>query len=172
MGLPEAWGPDMLAVGLSRHVSSIRRRSRQLVLAGVVAVVTFGLAAYGEQAAMPAATAEPTDAATVAAAALAPPSAELIEQGRSVADANGCLTCHSTDGSTLVGPSWQGLFGSEKALADGSSVTVDDDYIRMSILDPDAQIAPGFDSGLMPKTFADTLSDDDIDAIIGFIRSL
>ena len=70
------------------------------------------------------------------------------------------------------GPSWQGLFGSEEKLADGGSVTVDDAYLRESILAPDAKITEGFQAGLMPKTFADTLSASDVNDLIALIGSL
>ena len=48
----------------------------------------------------------------------------------------GCNACHTTDGSVLTGPTWLGLYGSQEELTDGTSVTVDDEYIRESILDP------------------------------------
>ncbi len=148
-------------------------------------VVTAALvAACGEAATTSEATATPEPTATAVVELTAAPVAEPTATeaasapagdaaaGRLVAEGNGCQACHSTDGSSGVGPSWQGLFGTEEQLADGSSVTVDADYIRTSINDPDAQITEGFDSGLMPKTYADTLSDEDIEAIIAYIQSL
>ncbi|MCP5095605.1 MAG: cytochrome c oxidase subunit II [Chloroflexi bacterium] len=60
-----------------------------------------------------------------------------------------CQGCHSLDGTVGAGPSWQGVYGITETLADGSSVTVDDEYIRDSILEPDSQIVEGFSDGLM-----------------------
>lgn len=85
---------------------------------------------------------------------------------------NGCAACHSIDGSTILGPSWQGIYGREEHLTDGSSVIVDDAYIRESIVDPNAKIVEGFQPNLMPATFGTTLSDADIDAIIAYMKGL
>ena len=80
----------------------------------------------------------------------------------------GCNACHSTDGTVLVGPSWQGIYGSQEALEGGGSATVDGDYIRESINTPDAQLVEGF-GNLMPVL---GLSDTEIDSIIEYIKSL
>jgi cytochrome c oxidase subunit 2 len=65
----------------------------------------------------------------------------------------GCQSCHSIDGSTLAGPTWLGLFGSEELLADGSTVTVDEQYLLKSILQPSAQVVEGFPDGVMQATY-------------------
>ena len=49
--------------------------------------------------------------------------------GRQVAESTGCFACHSLDGTQVVGPTWQGLWGREIPLADGSTVLADADYI-------------------------------------------
>jgi cytochrome c551/c552/heme/copper-type cytochrome/quinol oxidase subunit 4 len=82
----------------------------------------------------------------------------------------GCNACHSTDGSALVGPSWQGLYGTQESLDDGSTVTVNDEYIKESIQDPNAKITAGFTAGLMPPTLG--VSDDEIPHIIEYMKSL
>ena len=84
--------------------------------------------------------------------------------------AYGCLACHSTDGSALVGPTWQGLYGTQEALEDGTSVTVNDGYIKESIQDPNAKITAGFTAGLMPPTLG--VKDEEIPHIIEYIKSL
>lgn len=66
----------------------------------------------------------------------------------------GCNACHSLDGSPLVGPSWLGIYGRQTQLADGTTITADDDYIRNSILNPNGQVVAGFDPN-MPINFAD-----------------
>ena len=92
--------------------------------------------------------------------------------GQTLALNNGCTACHSVDGSVLVGPSWQGIYGSQEALTDGTTVTVDDAYIKESIVDPNIKIVEGFLPNLMPQTFGDTFSDSDIEAITEYIKSL
>ena len=84
---------------------------------------------------------------------------------------SGCLACHSVDGSIVVGPSWQGIFGKTETLEDGGTAVVDADYLRESIVDPAAKIVAGF-ANSMPTNFGDTLSADDVANIIAYIESL
>lgn len=93
-----------------------------------------------------------------------------VELGEQLTQQNACTTCHSTDGTDLLGPSFQGLFGSESPLESGGTVTVDENYLRESILNPQAEIRKGFQP-VMPS-FAGTLDDDQINAIIEYIKTL
>lgn len=93
------------------------------------------------------------------------------EWGKQLAKQNACQTCHSTDGSRLTGPTWQGIFEHEVTLSDGSTVTADENYIRESILEPEAKIVQGFQAGLMP-TYQGQLNDEQINAIIEYIKTL
>ena len=79
-----------------------------------------------------------------------------------------CITCHSLDGSKKTGPTFKGLFGHPVALKDGGSVTADEEYIRKSIVEPGSQIVAGYDP-VMP-VFAGTLSAEDIDALVAFVK--
>jgi len=88
--------------------------------------------------------------------------------GEELANSNGCMACHSTDGSTVVGPTWQGLYGSEVELEGGETVTADDEYIAESIREPGAKIHAGF-GNLMPPF---DLDDQQIADIIAFIQTL
>jgi len=90
--------------------------------------------------------------------------------GRQLYNSRACVTCHSLDGSVKTGPSFKGIFGHRVELADGSTITVNEDYIRQSIMDPTSQVVKGFQP-VMP-TFAGLLSSDDIDALIAFIKSV
>ncbi len=93
-----------------------------------------------------------------------------IERGAKLAEEQGCLSCHSLDGSVLVGPSWLGLFGSERQLEDGTVVVADEEYLRNSILDPESQVVAGFPK-VMPPAYT-MLSDTDVDAVVEYIKSL
>ena len=95
------------------------------------------------------------------------PSADI---GGDLVLAYGCLACHSTDGSALVGPTWLGLYGTQEALEDGTQVMVDDEYIKESIQDPNAKITAGFTAGLMPPTLG--VKDEEIPHIIEYLKSL
>ncbi len=96
----------------------------------------------------------------------------VVALGHALAQDNGCLGCHSIDGSPLIGPTWKGVYGREETLTDGTTVTVDDEYIRESIVDPNIKIVQNFTHNLMPRTFGETLSESDIDAIIAYIKTL
>ena len=93
----------------------------------------------------------------------------LARRGREVADTQGCFACHSLDGSQVVGPTWQGLWGSERQLTDGSSVTVDEPYIIESIREPAVQLVEGFAPVMIPYG-ADLISDDDVEALVAYLR--
>lgn len=79
-----------------------------------------------------------------------------------------CASCHSIDGSSSVGPSWLGLIGREVNLDDGSTVVADEEYIRESILEPQAKVHEGFQPIMPPFQ----LTDQEIDGIIAFMQSL
>jgi cytochrome c oxidase subunit II len=82
---------------------------------------------------------------------------------------NGCTGCHSIDGAKMTGPTWFGLYGAKVDLADGTAVTADDAYLKESILNPNAKVVAGFNSGLMP---AFALSDADIANLIAYFKTL
>jgi cytochrome c oxidase subunit II len=92
------------------------------------------------------------------------------ELGRQLVERQGCLACHTTDGSQLQGPSFQGIYGRDRLLEDGTTVTVDENYIRQSLLEPNSQIADGF-APIMP-TYAGSLNDRQIDAIIEYLKTI
>jgi mono/diheme cytochrome c family protein len=118
-----------------------------------------------------AATPEASPAASPAASPGASPMAMAgdVERGKQLAAQ--CLSCHSVDGSQLVGPTWLGLYGHEVELEDGSTVIADDEYLIESIKDPNAKIVAGFPAGAMPP-YGSILSDEDIIDIVAYIRTL
>ena len=98
-----------------------------------------------------------------------PPGEPSAAEGERLAnEVYGCNACHSTDGTVLVGPSWQGIWGTQEALEGGGSATVDADYVRESIHDPAANLVAGF-GNLMPVL---GLTDPEIDSIIEYIKTL
>ena len=70
----------------------------------------------------------------------------------------GCNGCHSLDGTAGAGPTWQGVYLREEMLTDGTTITVDDEYIRNSILNPNDQIVQGFNPNVMPQNFGERIS--------------
>lgn len=91
------------------------------------------------------------------------------ERGERLFVQNACGACHSTDGSILVGPSFQNLFGSERTFSDGSTLTADEDYIKESIVEPGAKIVEGFDNMMVAYDF---LSESEVESLVEYIRSL
>jgi cytochrome c oxidase subunit 2 len=93
-----------------------------------------------------------------------------VEQGALVYNERGCKTCHSTDGSKLVGPSWKGIWGTDRKFADGSTGKVDENYIADSINNPSGKIVEGF-APSMP-TYQGQLTDKEINGVVEYIKSL
>ena len=91
-------------------------------------------------------------------------------KGKALLEKFGCLGCHSTDGTVKVGPTFKGLFGRSVPLADGRTAMADEGFLKESIVDPGAAIEKGFPN-VMP-TFKGQLSDDDIAAIIDYLKTL
>lgn len=82
----------------------------------------------------------------------------------------GCATCHE-DKPNSRGPALTGLYGSSVKLDNGETVTVDEDYLRESILRPAAKIVDGY-SALMPTNFSNQLSPEQLNHLVAYIKSL
>ncbi len=92
------------------------------------------------------------------------------EFGAKLYTGKACVTCHSVDGKPGTGPTFLGVFGHEVQLADGSKIVVDENYVRESILQPQAKVVAGYQP-VMP-TFQGILKDREIDALIAYIKTL
>lgn len=112
----------------------------------------------------------PTPAAEATAAESAPPP-DPVARGRRLASDLGCVACHAPDRRRTVGPGWGALHGSEVRLVDGSRVIASDEYLRESILDPDAKVVEGYAAGVMPA-YGALLTRAQADTIVAYIRSL
>jgi len=89
-----------------------------------------------------------------------------VEKGKQIAQSLGCLACHSVDGKPGVGPTWKGLYGKTETLVDGSTVLVDEEYLRESITNPAAKLVQGFPPIMVPYQ----LSEAELDALIAYTR--
>lgn len=98
--------------------------------------------------------------------------ADPATRGERISKQNGCLACHSVDGTRLVGPSWLGLYESQRELADGTTIVADDAYLLNSIIQPNVHIVAGYPPGVMPQSYADSLSETQLSDIIAFIKTL
>lgn len=82
----------------------------------------------------------------------------------------GCVSCHTTDGTAKVGPSWKGIWGTTVMLQDGTTRVVDEEYVRRSILEPTAFARPLY-SPVMPS-FEGRLRENELAALVAYIKSL
>lgn len=91
----------------------------------------------------------------------------------------GCNSCHSLDGMTTVGPSWQNLYGAERELESGETVVADEEYLQRAIIDPHAELVAGF-TAVMPNNFEEQFAQEEeqyegevdiLQDLIAFIRA-
>lgn len=92
----------------------------------------------------------------------------LLDIGKSVYEKNACAGCHSLDGAAGVGPTFKGLYGKSEPLTDGTSVTVDDNYIRQSVMDPASQVVQGY-APVMPAF--PNLKEKELAGLIEYIKT-
>jgi cytochrome c oxidase subunit II len=94
----------------------------------------------------------------------------LAERGADLYKVKGCNACHSVDGAKVIGPTFKGAWGRSEPLADGGTATVDENYVRESILNPQAKLVAGYPP-TMPS-FQGVLNDEEIKAIIEFMKTV
>lgn len=91
-------------------------------------------------------------------------------QGRLLTVSNGCIGCHSLDGTPMTGPTWLNIFGREEKMDDGTSIVIDEAYLTESILNPNAHIVAGYSSPSVMPAF--TFTDEQIANIIAYLKTL
>lgn len=107
------------------------------------------------------------EATSGAAAAQAPAPAggagEDQPEAVAILEARTCLACHSLEGASPLGPSFEGI---------GERLSADE--IRRAILDPGAEASPGYEDllGSMPPNFEDLMSAEELDTVIEYLASL
>ena len=97
-----------------------------------------------------------------------------VATGKRIMQNIGCFACHSLDGTKLVGPSFKGIWGAQHTVVTGResrTITVDEEYIKRSIYDPNADVVEGYGKGLM-LSYQGQLSEDDINNIIEYLKTL
>jgi cytochrome c oxidase subunit 2 len=98
----------------------------------------------------------------------------LADQGWQVLNRNGCNACHSSDGSKLVGPSYLGGWGGTRTVVSGREeieVPIDEEYIKRSIYDPNAEVVKGYNSGLM-LSYEGMVTEEEVELIIEYLKAL
>jgi len=86
-----------------------------------------------------------------------------------------CASCHSIDGSDGAGPTFKGLAGSTVKLEDGTTAQATPEYLKRAITDPDADVADGYNAGLM-KASIDGFDlggkPEDVQKLVEYIQSV
>jgi cytochrome c oxidase subunit 2 len=101
--------------------------------------------------------------------------ATMVAQGAKLALEKGCARCHSIDESNALlpatlGPTWVGLYRSERKFTDGTTAIADEAYLTRSMMDPMVQIVAGYPP-LMPS-FQGVLQSGEAAAITEYIKTL
>ncbi|MES2802676.1 MAG: cytochrome c oxidase subunit II [Bdellovibrionota bacterium] len=97
----------------------------------------------------------------------------IAQRGGKIFNTRACASCHNVDNpSVKIGPSLFQAFGTQKALEDGATVAMDENYIRESILNSQAQISKGFGPRSAMPAFQGQLSEAEVTALIEYIKSL
>jgi len=122
---------------------------------------------------MPAPTPEPTEPPAEAPAAAGP---EVIAMGEELFTSQGCVGCHTIEGLSqgAVGPDLTDIGDEAEELAGEAGVADAAAYIRQSIVEPNAFIAPECPTGpcppgVMPQNFGAALSEAQVDALVQYL---
>jgi cytochrome c2 len=84
--------------------------------------------------------------------------------------APGCVTCHSLEpGKTLVGPSHAGVATRAATVVSGTSA---EDYLKQSIITPDAHVTEGFTAGVMYQNYGKDLTEQEINDLVAYLMTL
>jgi mono/diheme cytochrome c family protein len=82
----------------------------------------------------------------------------------------GCSTCHSLDADVvIVGPSLAGIGTRAATRVAGTSA---EDYIKESIVNPDAYLVEGFPAGTMPQVWGEVLTESQLSDMVAYLESL
>jgi cytochrome c oxidase subunit 2 len=97
------------------------------------------------------------------------PEGSLASAGAKLFQDLACNTCHRPDAQGR-GPVLEGLFGKTVQLQSGETMTVDEAYVRESILNPAAKVTSGFQP-IMP-TFQGLVTEEQLLELIEYVKSL
>lgn len=102
------------------------------------------------------------------------PVQKVEEEGLTLIKKNACTGCHSLDGTKGIGPALNDLYGAKiTVLVDETEkeVTADEIYLRRAIIEPDAEVVKGYQSGLM-KSYKGVIRKDDVRKIVEYLKTL
>jgi cytochrome c oxidase subunit 2 len=95
-------------------------------------------------------------------------------EGYIILEKNGCFSCHSLEGSKMIGPSFKDLFGTTADVTTNGvnrKVLIDEEYLSTSIYDPNKDIVVGYQQGLM-KSYTGLVKKNDIPKIAEYLKTI
>ncbi|HVV17263.1 MAG TPA: cytochrome c oxidase subunit II [Polyangia bacterium] len=94
----------------------------------------------------------------------------LVRVGTEASAQQGCLRCHTLDGTPHIGPTWAGLYRNKVPLTTGQTVVADEAYLTESMMDPLAKVHAGY-APVMPS-YHGLLAPAETAAIVELIKHL
>ena len=89
--------------------------------------------------------------------------------GQKLSNSRGCMACHSVDGEKQQPcPNWKGVFGADRLLVSGETVTADEAYLASSITDSWDQLVQGYGKTMPPYNFPEQ----EVDALVAYLKTL
>ena len=89
--------------------------------------------------------------------------------GGKLSNTKGCMACHSVDGEKQQPcPNWKGLFGTDRLLVSGETVTADEVYLADSITNSWDQVVQGYGKTMPPYNFPEQ----EVAALVAYVKSL
>lgn len=98
------------------------------------------------------------------------PQASMATQGQRLAVELGCLSCHTTDGASHIGPTWLDLYRKKRKLTSGQELVADEAYLTRSMMNPAEELVEGFPP-VMPS-YRGRLDSAAAGALVEFIKTL
>jgi cytochrome c oxidase subunit 2 len=83
----------------------------------------------------------------------------------------GCAACHGIEGKRVVGPPMNDRWGKDVALSSGETIKFDENYVRNSVLEPQAKMQKGYETASQMPSYQGRLKEDEISAIIDYFKS-
>lgn len=100
-------------------------------------------------------------------------SANEAEAGLKLLQVNGCVACHSLDGTRLVGPTFKGLWNSTKSVTTGvvsRQVTADAEYIKESIYNPSKDVVDTYPKVMI--SYKESINEEQLKQINAYLKSI
>jgi cytochrome c oxidase subunit 2 len=93
--------------------------------------------------------------------------AAAAERGKALYTSKICASCHTLDGTKLVGPSFKGLFGKQGEHTAGT-YTADEAYIKESIMEPNKKVVKDYPPAMPPMP----LTPEEVNDLVEFIKTV